>query len=76
MSHFIKCGSDFYTSSIFGILLQASVGDNTTDRPGFFDMKGKAKHDAWTARKGLSKDDAMTQYIDFSKKMLEKHGSA
>lgn len=27
-------------------VLQASVGDNTTDRPGFFDPKGKAKWDA------------------------------
>jgi acyl-CoA-binding protein len=39
-------------------------------------MKGKAKHDAWTARKGMSKEDAMTQYIDFAKKMLETHGTA
>ena len=56
--------------------LQGTVGDNTTDRPGFFDMKGKAKHDAWAGRAGMSKDDAMTQYIAAAKKIMEKHGTA
>jgi diazepam-binding inhibitor (GABA receptor modulating acyl-CoA-binding protein) len=41
-----------------------------------FDMKGKAKHDAWSGRKGTSKEDAMTEYISYAKQMLEKHGSA
>lgn len=27
------------------------------------DLKGKAKWDAWNAKKGMSKDDAMTAYI-------------
>ena len=52
------------------------MGDNTNDRPGFFDMKGKAKHDAWAARAGMSKEDAMTQYIEAAKKIMEKHGTA
>jgi acyl-CoA-binding protein len=39
-------------------------------------MKGKAKHDAWTAKKGVSKEEAMKQYIELSKKLLEKHGAA
>ena len=42
---------------------------------GMFDMKGKAKHDAWTGRKGMSKEDAMKEYIDYAKQMLEKHGA-
>jgi diazepam-binding inhibitor (GABA receptor modulating acyl-CoA-binding protein) len=57
-------------------VFQASVGDVNTDRPGMFDMKGKAKHDAWSGRKGTSKEDAMTEYISYAKQMLEKHGSA
>ena len=43
--------------------MQATVGDVNTTRPGMFDMKGKAKWDAWEKRKGVSKDDAMTAYI-------------
>lgn len=54
---------------------QASVGDVNTERPGFFDMKGKAKHDAWTARKGMPQEEAMQKYIDLTKSMMEKHGT-
>lgn len=31
------------------------------------DLKGKAKWEAWNGRKGLSKEEAMTQYIAKSK---------
>ena len=34
------------------------------DKPGMFDMTGKAKWEAWNKNKGLSKDDAMTKYIE------------
>lgn len=27
------------------------------------DFKGKAKWEAWNGRKGMSSDDAMTQYV-------------
>ena len=30
------------------------------------DFKGKAKWDAWDARKGTSKEDAMKQFHEFS----------
>ena len=56
-------------------LFKASVGDVNTERPGFFDMKGKAKHDAWTTRKGMPKEEAMQKYIDLTKTMMEKHGT-
>jgi acyl-CoA-binding protein len=29
------------------------------------DMKGRAKFDAWSKKKGMSKDDAMSKYIAF-----------
>lgn len=48
---------------LYGLYKQATVGDVNTERPGFFDMKGKAKWDAWEGRKGLSKEDAEKQYI-------------
>ena len=40
------------------------------------DFKGKAKWDGWNAKKGLSQEDAKTQYIALAQKMLEKHGSS
>jgi diazepam-binding inhibitor (GABA receptor modulating acyl-CoA-binding protein) len=49
---------------IYALYKQASTGDAEGSRPGFTDMIGRAKWDAWDAIKGTSKDDAMQQYID------------
>lgn len=49
---------------IYGLYKQATAGDNGEPKPGFGDMIGRAKWDAWNAVKGTSKDDAMQQYID------------
>jgi acyl-CoA-binding protein len=43
---------------------QGSSGDVTGERPGFTDMVGRAKYDAWAALKGTSQEDAMQQYVD------------
>eukprot|EP00744_Colponema_vietnamica_P002261 GILI01003585.1.p1 GENE.GILI01003585.1~~GILI01003585.1.p1 ORF type:complete len:102 (-),score=42.33 GILI01003585.1:65-337(-) len=48
---------------LYGLYKQGTVGDNTTSRPGMFDMKGKAKWDAWEAVKGKPQDDAKTEYV-------------
>jgi diazepam-binding inhibitor (GABA receptor modulating acyl-CoA-binding protein) len=49
---------------LYALYKQASVGDVEGVRPGFSDMVGRAKWDAWNEIKGLSADDAMQQYID------------
>ncbi len=49
---------------IYALYKQASAGDVDGKRPGFTDMVGRAKYDAWDGLKGTSKDDAMQQYID------------
>ena len=49
---------------IYGLYKQASSGDNTEKKPGFGDMVGRAKWDAWNELKGTSSDDAKQQYID------------
>ncbi|WP_194724135.1 acyl-CoA-binding protein [Noviherbaspirillum malthae] len=49
---------------LYGLYKQASAGDADGDRPGFTDMIGRAKYDAWDALKGVSKEDAMQQYVD------------
>jgi acyl-CoA-binding protein len=48
---------------LYGLYKQATEGDDSGSRPGMFDLKGRAKFDAWAPRKGLSKDDAMKKYI-------------
>ncbi|HEY5800703.1 MAG TPA: acyl-CoA-binding protein [Burkholderiaceae bacterium] len=45
-------------------LFKQAGGDVEGKRPGFTDMVGRAKYDAWEALKGTSSDDAMQQYID------------
>lgn len=49
---------------MYALYKQASEGDVSGERPGFTDMIGRAKYDAWDALKGTAKDDAMQQYID------------
>jgi len=49
---------------IYALYKQATAGDNTEKKPGFADMVGRAKWDAWNGFKGTSGDDAMQQYID------------
>ena len=49
---------------IYGLYKQATTGDVTEKKPGFGDMIGRAKWDAWNALKGTAKDQAMQQYID------------
>lgn len=47
----------------YSLYKQATQGDVTGDRPGFLDMVGRAKYDAWEKLKGMSKEDAEAQYI-------------
>ena len=49
---------------IYGLFKQATSGDVQGDRPGFADMVGRAKWDAWNGLKGKSADEAMQAYID------------
>lgn len=49
---------------IYALYKQGSSGDVEGSRPGFTDMVGRAKYDAWAALKGTSKEDAMQQYVD------------
>lgn len=48
---------------LYALYKQASSGDVDGKRPGFTDMIGRAKWDAWNELKGSSKDVAMKQYI-------------
>ncbi|XP_053676969.1 acyl-CoA-binding protein homolog [Anopheles nili] len=60
---FTKRPSDSELLELYALFKQATVGDNETEKPGMFDLKGKAKWQAWTDRKGVAKDAAMEAYI-------------
>ena len=47
---------------LYALFKQATAGDVEGKRPGFTDMVGRAKFDAWAAAKGKSTDDAMREY--------------
>ncbi len=49
---------------IYALYKQATVGEVDGKRPGFTDMVGRAKWDAWNAIKGKGKDEAMGEYVD------------
>jgi acyl-CoA-binding protein len=49
---------------IYALYKQGAQGDVEGSRPGFTDMVGRAKYDAWAALKGTSQEDAMQQYVD------------
>ncbi len=48
---------------LYALYKQATDGDATGERPGGFDFKAIAKHDAWTGLRGTSKDAARQQYV-------------
>jgi acyl-CoA-binding protein len=48
---------------IYALYKQASAGDVEGKRPGFTDLVGRAKWDAWSELKGTDKKTAMKQYV-------------
>jgi acyl-CoA-binding protein len=48
---------------LYSYYKQATDGDAKGERPGGFDFVGGAKHDAWSKLKGMSKDEAMQNYV-------------
>ncbi len=49
---------------IYALYKQATEGDNGTVKPGFSDLVGRAKWDAWSSLKGQPAEEAMQSYID------------
>jgi diazepam-binding inhibitor (GABA receptor modulating acyl-CoA-binding protein) len=59
---------------LYALYKQSTAGDVTGERPGMLDFKGRAKFDAWTARKGTSKEAAMSAYVALVTKLEAKYG--
>ncbi|MEZ4240244.1 MAG: acyl-CoA-binding protein [Myxococcota bacterium] len=54
---------------LYALFKQGSVGDVQGSRPGMFDLKGRAKFDAWAGKKGMSQDAAKQAYVDLVARM-------
>lgn len=55
---------------LYSLFKQATEGDNNEAGPSnAFDFVAKFKHEAWAKLKGISKEDAMQQYIDLVTKL-------
>jgi acyl-CoA-binding protein len=49
---------------LYALFKQATEGDVHGDKPGFADIVGKYKYDAWTSLKGTAQDTAKQQYTE------------
>ena len=56
---------------VYGLYKQATVGDINIAEPGVTDPLGQAKFKAWSAKKGLTKEEAQQDYIDCTTAILE-----
>ena len=55
----------------YSLYKQANLGPCTDAKPSFWDPVGRAKHDAWSSLGNMSKEDAMCNYVEELKKIVE-----
>uniref|UniRef100_A0A8C8SF56 ACB domain-containing protein n=1 Tax=Pelusios castaneus TaxID=367368 RepID=A0A8C8SF56_9SAUR len=60
---------------IYSLYKQATTGEINIPCPCATDLKGKAKWEAWNGRKGMSKADAMKNYIAKAEELKKKYGT-
>jgi len=58
---------------MYSLYKQATVGNVKTQRPGIWDMLGRAKWDAWAKNKDLEAYEAKWLYVDAMLKVLRKY---
>jgi diazepam-binding inhibitor (GABA receptor modulating acyl-CoA-binding protein) len=64
--------SDETMLELYALFKQSTAGDVAGDRPGMFDLVGKAKYDAWSKQKGKTKDAAMQAYVNLVESLKKK----
>jgi acyl-CoA thioester hydrolase len=57
---------------LYALNKQATIGDINAEKPAMFDFVAAAKFNAWTTKKGMSKEDAQQKYIDFVEGLFQK----
>lgn len=56
--------SDNDMLALYALYKQATEGDVSGSKPGFFDFVARAKYEAWEALQGTTSEEAMQRYID------------
>ena len=56
---------------LYACFKQGSAGDVEGKRPGFADLVGRAKYDAWMARQGTPREQAMAGYVELVAKLKQ-----
>uniref|UniRef100_A0A8C3T8E3 Acyl-CoA-binding protein n=1 Tax=Chelydra serpentina TaxID=8475 RepID=A0A8C3T8E3_CHESE len=67
--------SDQEKLEIYSLYKQATMGDINIPCPCATDATGKAKWEAWNGCKGMSKADAMKNYIAKAEELKKKYGA-
>jgi acyl-CoA-binding protein len=57
---------------LYALYKQATAGNVTGKRPGFTDLVGRAKYDAWARLKDTPTDTAMRQYVELVSKLQQQ----
>lgn len=70
---FTKRPSNEELLQLYALYKQATEGDVSGERPGGFDFKAIAKHDAWEDLKGKSKELAMQEYVSLVNTLSEQY---
>ncbi len=56
---------------IYALYKQATLGDVQGQAPGFIDIVGRAKYDAWQALSGMPREQAMADYVALIDRLAE-----
>jgi len=59
--------------TLYSLYKQSTIGDNNSPQPGLFDIKGKAKWNAWMSQAGKTKPDARKEYISYVEVLLNRN---
>ena len=70
-----KRPTDTELLNVYKLFKQAKLGNNDTDEPSMLSFAKKAKWSAWKEVYGMSKEDAMQNYINLAMELFNKYGS-
>jgi len=62
--------------ALYSLYKQGSVGDVAGARPGVMDVVGRAKYDAWVGRRGVTREQAMSEYVALVDKLKAAEAKA
>jgi len=70
----VKACSQGEQLQLYGLYKQATVGNVNIERPGMFNVAGKAKWNAWNANKGKPQEEAKAAYVELVDTLTAKYG--